>query len=321
MPITWADANRLANIAAAQAHHALNVETSAPPIDVRGAINAADILLMWRPMPRMFGMYINEPGSSPGILVNSAIPRSARRHTAAHELGHHWLGHRVAVDDGHTVDSELPSGIVSVGGPYGWTDQEKAAEAFAAWFLMPRKAVLTALRMLRIDGVTTAFEVYQLALILGTSFRATARHLPNLRLATRAQAAAWMRSVPGRLKTAADPSGVPRIDASNDVWRLHTGYDGATIRVSAGDRLVVAGLPAGPQHADLVTVPSHGVDTASIYDCAATQEDRETTLAFETEVARSWSVRIRVCARPRGIDAGRASRWSQTATLPTLEDA
>ncbi|MBV8992970.1 MAG: hypothetical protein JO287_04530, partial [Pseudonocardiales bacterium] len=85
--MTWTDANRAANIAAAQAHHALNVDTATPPIDVREAIAVADVLLMWRPLPRLFGMYINQPGSRPGILVNSEVPRSARRHTAAHELG------------------------------------------------------------------------------------------------------------------------------------------------------------------------------------------------------------------------------------------
>jgi len=305
MSMTWTDANRVANIAAAQAHHALHVDPAAPPIDVRGAIAAADVLLMWRPLPRLFGVYINNAGSRPGILVNSEIPRSARRHTAAHELGHHRFGHRVAVDDGRTVELDLPGGVSPVRGPQGWTDHEKTAEAFASWFLMPRKAVVAAMRLLGIDRPVTADEVYQLSLVLGTSFRSAVRHLPNLRLATRAQAAEWMKAVPGKLKTMADPSGTRRSCPQNDVWRLHSGYNGATIRVAAGDRLVLAGaVPDGSIPGGLIAVPSPEIEPVTVYDCPAVNEDWETTLAFASNGIAPWSVRLRVAARPHGLDLG-----------------
>lgn len=272
---------------------------------MRGAIAAAGVLLMWRPLPRLFGVYINDPGSRPGILINSDIPRSARRHTAAHELGHHRFGHRVAVDDGRTVELDLSGGMSPVRGPQGWTDQEKTAEAFASWFLMPRKAVVAAMRLLGIDRPVAADEVYQLSLLLGTSFRSTVRHLPNLRLATRAQAAEWMKAVPGKLKTIADPSGTPRACPQNDVWRLHSGYNGATIRVAAGDRLVLAGAaPDGSMPRGLISVPSPEVEPVTVCDCPAANGDWETTLAVAANGITPWSVRLQVGARPRGLDVG-----------------
>ncbi|MFD0394650.1 ImmA/IrrE family metallo-endopeptidase [Streptomyces nogalater] len=71
------------------------------------------------------------------MLLNASLNAVTQRHTAAHELGHHRLGHRTAADE--EMDPALRWGDGS------WPEEEKTAEAFAAWFLMPLPAVRAAL--------------------------------------------------------------------------------------------------------------------------------------------------------------------------------
>lgn len=226
---TWLQAHRMANLSAAQAHGDLGVDPSRFPIDVYGAIEAADVLLMWRPLPRAFGMYVDSPGSRPGILLNNRLEPAVQRHTAAHELGHHYLGH------GSRVDIDLD--------PFstprrGWTDIEKAAEAFAVWFLMPRRAARAALAQMDLERPCEPEHVYQLSLLLGTSYRSTARHLVNLRLAGDRQARDWMAVPSNRIKQRLDPAQRPTSRAP-DVWVVNRRFAGTTLTAGAGDRFVI----------------------------------------------------------------------------------
>jgi hypothetical protein len=257
-PMTWAKAHQVAHMAASKAHHTLGVDLSGVSIDVVSALGAADLIVMWRPMPQLFGAYLNEPGVAPGVLINSGLPRPARRYTCAHELGHHWMRHSTSVDDGSSIDTTLHEDIDAV--PRGnrrrtWPEQEKLAEAFASWFLMPRRVVTTALDVLNLNRPRTAADVYSLSLLLGTSYRTTVRHLPNLRLATPAQANSWAKVAPGRLKATLD-AGVPAPTSRRpDVWALDERFDGLRLPVRPGDRFVIVGPPGvatlGPSSASV----------------------------------------------------------------------
>lgn len=226
---TWVEANQVANLAAAQAHADLEIDPAGFPIDVYSAIEKAGVLLMWRPLPKAFGIYVDAPGSRPGILINNRLGLAVQRHTAAHELGHHMLGHGSRVD----VDLDPFSGPRR-----GWSDSEKVAEAFAVWFLMPRRAVRAALEQMSLERLHEPEEVYQLSLLLGTSFRATVRHLRNLRLAGQHQVRAWMAVQPSRIKNRIDP-GVPPASRLPNVWKIDRSYNSIIVNVAAGDRLVV----------------------------------------------------------------------------------
>src|SRR5260370_25986165 len=114
---------------------------------------------MWRPLPRQFGAYLAEAGSRPGMLINNGLPFAAQRQTAGHELGHHCLRH------GTRLDADLDASHTR---PAVWTKEEKTAEAFAAWFLMPRKAVMAALTRLGLERPLEPLDVYRLSLLLGT---------------------------------------------------------------------------------------------------------------------------------------------------------
>lgn len=249
---TWQQANKVAHVAAAQAHGALKVDLSEPRVDVEAAISRADLELIWRPMPRLFGLYVNEPDAAVGILVNSGLPRGARRHTAAHELGHHLLRHTTTVDDRSTIDigggaiDSLPGN----GAPRHWTYQEMGAEAFAAWFLMPRRVVAAALLTLGRDRPESALDVYRLSVILGTSYATTLRHLPNLKLASPRDTNAWLKVPPGRLKMRLDRGVEQPADRRRDVFVVGAPLSGGVrVHAETGDRLVLPGVTEAQVHA------------------------------------------------------------------------
>lgn len=136
-----------------------------------------------------------------------------------------------------------------------------SAEAFAAWFLMPRRAVLAALTDLGIDRVGSAAEVYQLSLALGTTYRATCRHLASVRFATKPDTDAWAQMQPGRLKRSVAAEVGVTLDSTfdMDVWDLRTA-SGARVEASIGDLLVLPTdlLPAAEQTAGLTIVIADG---------------------------------------------------------------
>lgn len=241
--MNWLMANRLGHIAAAKAHGRLGVDPARYPVDVSRAIDTAQLALMWRPLPRLFGIYMEARGNR-GVLVNSTMTRATRRHTAAHELGHHELGHRpdpareCAIEPGssvgHRSTGRAPGRVRAQG------EIEMTAEAFAAWFLMPRKAIMAAISDLGIGRVTSAAEAYQLSLLLGTTFRATCRHLANVRLTAQTAADAWSGVQPGRLKhELASATGVQLSSTQDvDVWDLRTSTK-AWVEASVGDHLIL----------------------------------------------------------------------------------
>jgi IrrE N-terminal-like domain len=179
---------------------------------------------MAQPLPRLLGMYVAPGDGGPAILVNSGQDEIGIRHSAAHELGHHALGHTSRWDEDPFARW----------GDGTWPDDEKTAEAFAAWFLMPPPAVRTAMRLAGVQAPRSGGDVYQIARWLGTSYAGTVRHLGNVRLARPQQANAWSRILPASLRrTAQGPADSP----PGHVWVLRPCANGATARVAAGDRL------------------------------------------------------------------------------------
>lgn len=244
--MNWTMANRLGHIAATKAHSRLGVDSTRYPINVSKAIDDAGLALMHRPMPRLFGIYIEANGNR-GIMVNSIMTRATRRHTAAHELGHHEFQHRPDPARHCAIETNLAAGAESSStGAQGRVKTqgqvEMTAETFAAWFLMPRRAVIAATAALGMDTVSSPEHAYQLSLMLGTTHRATCRHLANLRLADPDDSGRWARVPPGRLKRAlaAEVGLALNSTFDMDVWDLRTS-NRARVEASVGDLLV---LPA-----------------------------------------------------------------------------
>jgi Zn-dependent peptidase ImmA (M78 family) len=227
--ISWADAHRRGAIRAAEVHADLNIQLDRP-VDVFDAVERLGLVLAFAPLGKVSGIYLPQ-GRSPGILVHSGHPRARQRYTAAHELGHHAFGHAAEVD----VDLELQ---LQRGEVERWPDHEKEAEAFAAWFLMPRRLLREGMRQLGMDQVHNPYDVYTLALWLGTSYAATILQLRATRLLSPQQAAAWSRISPRYIKQTLAGALAPT-DMSNDVWWLNSRHNREPIEARPGDRLVL----------------------------------------------------------------------------------
>lgn len=234
---TWVDAHARAAVLASQLHAELDIDLEAP-IDVFGAVQRLGIVLAFSDLGDTSGLYLpsGPHQRSPGILLNSQHPRSRQRYTAGHELGHHAFRHRLEIDGDleDRLERSLEGGTLE-----RWTDNEKEAEAFGAWFLMPRRLLRVGLARQGLSVPRHPLDVYALSLWLGTSYTATARQLGTTRLIDADTADRWASLAPKRLKAALS-SGLQLSSYRNDVWWLDQHADGQPIDLRPGDRVVLS---------------------------------------------------------------------------------
>ncbi|AHF87921.1 hypothetical protein RLEG3_06540 (plasmid) [Rhizobium leguminosarum bv. trifolii WSM1689] len=137
-------------------------------VDVYDVISRLHVPLFFTKLDGLLGAYYRHP--SPGILVTTQRPLNQQRFTAAHELGHHWLGHAPSIDDTQSALRRMPFQQGQ-----GDSIQEIGAETFAASFLLPRW--LLEWHCERQDWTDDTFAdpimIYQLALRVGVSYAAT----------------------------------------------------------------------------------------------------------------------------------------------------
>jgi predicted secreted protein len=176
---------RLANIDAMKraitVHGELGTDMT-KEIDVYAAIRAMGVDLVFLPLAELSGAYLpqsNETGGLPGIVINSNHPRSRQRYSAGHELGHHL---RDGAEPTMLVDRDTD--LLARQASLLKSQSEVAAEAFAAWFLMPRQLVAHLLYTFGIEDQPTPEQAYRLSLALGTSYLATVGQLHTLKVIT-----------------------------------------------------------------------------------------------------------------------------------------
>lgn len=173
------------------------------------------------------------------------------RHTLAHELGHHRLGHGTSID--HDAHSTGRWGE-------GWPQHEKEAEAFASWFLMPLPAVLTALARCGIARPACPADVYRMARWLGTPYATTVRHLVRLKMIDKATERLWLKHSPGVLK--AELAAGLAVAPGCHVHLLGPGAHSGTLHAAAGDCLLL----------EVPTADWDGVPTGTSTQAPADQE-------------------------------------------------
>ena len=264
-----------------EAHEDLNLDTFGR-IDVFDAIVADRVRLHFRPVDCAALYLPPSVAGRAGVLVNELHPLALQRYSAAHEYGHHVLGH------GEQIDREAePSGSGATLPPH-----EMLAEAFAAWFLMPPEAVDVALGLLGLEEAATAADAYALSLRLGTSFRATCNRVSQLNR--------WRDESPKRLKeellTTPPPGGW-----RHDAWLLTVRDTDAKVVARCGDTLLVllpgwdvdsipdgalAELVPGP---DLLTPPHWRIDLPPALPAGPASivlREASSTLSFDLRLER-----------------------------------
>lgn len=232
MALPWRQVHVIALAEATRAHRDLGIDTSRR-IDPFAALETAGVLVMRRPLNHLAGIYLPadlvEEGV-PGVLVNVVHPPSKQRYTAAHELSHHRRDRHLVLD----LDTEWLGRGENRG-----SDAERVAEAFAAWFLMPRDLVLRSLAALHLDVERAEpQDAYELSLELGTSYEATVRHLVDMRLISAARRDRLLRTTPQAIKVAL--GGLPAVaDSRRNIWIARPPGVERALGPTEGDAVVV----------------------------------------------------------------------------------
>ena len=216
--------------AASEAHRTLGIDTG-QQVDPFGAIEKAGVTLAIVPLENLSGAYMPgmaETDGQPGILVNVKHPRTRQRFTAAHELCHHLRDGALILD---AQTEFLPRDTAAT------DDREAIAEAFAGWFLMPKRLVTHLIAQLGIS-LPRPDEVYRLSLGLGTSYLATAAHLYSLGLISRPMWHRLAKLPPKWIKQQVAVHGPG--DAWGDVWHIASEGNGEQrLTPRPGDEIVV----------------------------------------------------------------------------------
>lgn len=236
MTTDYATAVRSGVAAAARLHARLTVREQIQDVggnvDVFGSIQSIDLPLLLRKLDGLLGVYLNVP--VPGILVTTERQLSIQRFTAAHELGHHALGHQPSLDNEGILRRNIPQRMVN-----DRDAQEIAANAFAAEFLMPRWLMVWHCN--RHGWVKDDFRrpnvIYQLSLRLGASYEATCWTMARANFISEQQARELLQTEPREIKVATLAKFRPQ-DYRGDVWLLTEKDVGTRIDGSRNDLFV-----------------------------------------------------------------------------------
>ncbi len=230
--LSWSQMHLAAAMEAERSFLDLSIDTSRR-VDPFAALVASGVIVLRRPLDRLAGIYLPANGvlgSRPGVLVNVQHPTTKQRYTAAHELAHHRRDHELALDE----ETEWIAR-----GEHPASDTERFAEAFAAWFLMPKRLVIGTLDKLGVPVDRLDAEgAYALSLEMGTSYAATVNHLADLRLVTSEHRAGLQRVQPQAVKRRLGALGVIR-DSWRDVWMVRPLRQKREITAQEGDAVIL----------------------------------------------------------------------------------
>jgi hypothetical protein len=203
------------SLAAARLHEQLGIrahveQARSGHIDVFGAFIPVGAVLIFRPLNGLLGACI--PGPNPGAIVTTQRPLSIQRFTAAHELGHIFMQHKVSFDG-----EEILGAIETAESD----SAEIQANAFAAEFMLPRWLLAShaSRQGWNRENMSDPAVVYQLSLRVGASYEATCRSLKNHSIISPGAAEALLRVQPRTIKQNVIPDLTPD-DWFRDVWIL-----------------------------------------------------------------------------------------------------
>jgi Zn-dependent peptidase ImmA (M78 family)/predicted secreted protein len=159
-------------VAADRLHREFDTEARAERgegrIDVFGMLVKRNIPVLFRPLTKLLGAFVNDPDMDKGVIVTTRPPLRSQRFTAAHELGHAELGHKTSYDG-----EEILTRALFVSGA-GFDPREVQANAFATELLTPPWLIVHHMERQRWErkDLSHPINVYQLALRMGSSYSA-----------------------------------------------------------------------------------------------------------------------------------------------------
>lgn len=305
----------LEGVRAAQREHQRLGTDLTNRVEVFDVIQDERIWLLFQRFGNLYGAY-QRYGTAIGIIVNSQHPLSLQRYTAAHEYGHHVLGHAVSADDETRIHRRSQD------------PREIAAQAFAGEFLMPLQLVNYTLRTMGLSGKSlplTSRQVYQFSLELGVSYSAAVTQLVGQHKLTAGAGQQLRRESPLAVKTRL--VGIRPVDSRADVWLLDDSQEGRRFSPQLRDEI----------HVMLAETPSTGyvwqlIDGASLVlslvddqfesDDDAIGETGTRHVAFRVASAGASRIRLEM-RRPWQQDGGTSATFEATvaATDPLIGDA
>jgi Zn-dependent peptidase ImmA (M78 family)/predicted secreted protein len=224
MPDSPTILRRKAQVQALQTRKALGIPMT-EPADIYAAIRQQRLWLLFEPLDGLFGMYQRQEQAA-GVVISVKVHPALQRFTAAHELGHHVMGHELGLDPEENITRWSQLGT-----------QELAAQMFAAEFLMPVAAVNTAASTLGIaPGSIDEVGVYQLSLRLRTSYTAMVTQLQTLSWFGALEAKRMRTIQPKTLKERIQ--GGPMANARPDVWLVTNHQPHSAISPLVGDQVI-----------------------------------------------------------------------------------
>ena len=201
------------------------------PVDVFQIISGLEIPIICKPLGGLLGVFLPAPMN--GIIVTTNRDFHVQRFTAAHELGHAHLEHRVSLDTENCI------GFVARGGQHS-DPQEVAADAFASELLVPRWLVAAIVE--RLQWTQTELRspsvIYQLSLRLGISYRATCWSLFGHRVLRRDEAF-QLAGIQPKVSKQNALRGLELEDSWADVWKLNECDESGLVLGSPNDVILL----------------------------------------------------------------------------------
>jgi Zn-dependent peptidase ImmA (M78 family) len=206
-------------------------------VDVFSVIEDRRIWLMFDRFEDVLGMYTRVEDTA-GIAINLRRPAYLQRFTAAHELGHHELGHRSSCDDETNV-------LGRVNDP-----QEMQAQIFAANLLMSESSIEAALETQRLDPMRPAHvspaQAYLMSAQLGVSYEALLVQLVMLDRISWSDKHELAAARPKRIKQSLLQGHDIPGDARRNIVQIDLAQHRSSVSIGANDLLLVE-LPAHGQ--------------------------------------------------------------------------
>ncbi|WP_419552878.1 ImmA/IrrE family metallo-endopeptidase [Candidatus Poriferisodalis sp.] len=290
-------------------------------VPVFDLIENRGIWLSFEPeLDRLLGVY-QRIGDVTGIAINTARPVALQRFTAAHELGHHELGHGSHLDAEATITESAHD------------PKEIQAQTFAASLLMSELAIETRLEHRGHDPDRpnlSAIDVYLIAAELGVSYQAAVTQLRVLHKISFAQAREFAKESPLRLKQVLLGGRRPDNPRAS-VVQLTFADNRREIVLDVDDEIDVA-LPEMPASGCEWTLPSAiGESFVLTNDRSETTDGGTGEMLFGRARARHVTLRAHTAGRTRldfrpvqpaseSQDAAPLTIYAVTRTAPVSEE-